>query len=594
MELPIEAVTSSSAIITQLEFDHPSLYYLEMRPKEMGRTTIMCKTDDKVVEILPSEFSVGCSIHEYGGRALEVSNGRIFFVSSNNNPGIYEIINGEPKLIFHHDSMRFGDLRFDKKRNQLFAVCETHNTHVSNNLVRINIEQQSITTIAENSDFVSSITLHNDQIAWVEWDHPHMQWDESRVHTSQLDQFGNLVCIQSVCACPKTSASSPRFSQEGKLYFMWDRSGYWNLYEAGKLEAPLFKFDADFAEPIWQVGECSYEIVDDTAIMIGTQNGENILASTHLETPKLQLHPLPYNTLSKLTVCNGCISLIAGSSQSLPQLIHLELPLDSKPPLMLPPALFSNITTPKAITQKNRFNNHIYSFFYKPAGIEKPPLIVKCHSGPTSRCSPLLNLQTQFFTSRGFAFLETNFSGSTGYGRQYRERLNYKWGELDVTDCIDATSNLIDNNTVDPNNIFIMGSSSGGLTALSALSRCTLFKAGIILYGVTDLIELTKETHKFEQYYLESLIGPYPNQKDLYIERSPSSHFEQISSSLLIFQGLKDKVVSPTQATNLHNIFKHSSELIEFENEGHGFKQADSKTIVLEKTLSFIKSLLRQ
>ena len=577
-----QSVTSSGVNITQVQSDQ-HLYFSESRPSEKGRTTLIRYSEKGCEEILSQDYSIGSRIHVYGGRSFEVAKGRIFFINSDDQ-AIYELKEGCEK-VYGEDGAKFGDLRFDGRH--LYALCEKGD---DNQIVKIDTKEKSLETIASGSHFYASLTLspNGKELAWVEWDHPHMPWDESRINSTK----------GSICATDQTSATDPLYLRDGSLMIQWDATGYWNPYFASDLSHPIIEQPADFASPLWQFGSHQYCEVGNHIAFLSTDHGLDYITLYDKEEMTYERLELPFNVITHLAPFDNQLALVAGSATQFLTLVLLN-PLTGEykeikqtQSIDLDPQTFA-IAEP--ITLLNRYKQEVHSFFYPPnPPVENPPLIVKCHSGPTSRVTPLLNLAIQYYTSRGFAFLETNYGGSTGYGRAYRNRLLGQWGEVDVTDTLDVVTHLINDEVVDPDNIFITGSSSGGLTALLALAHSDLFKASTLLYAVTDLIALCEHTHKFEKHYLDSLIGPYPQVKKLYHSRNPIAHLDKISTPTLIFQGLKDKVVDPSQATQLDEKLGHLSTLHTYAEEGHSFKRSETKKEVLENSLKFYNQCLNR
>lgn len=594
MPLSAETVCSSSKTIAYLQADD-ALYFLETRPAEKGRGALMKYDGTHFTDCLPPTYSMRSRVHEYGGRPFEAHGGRIFFVNGSDQ-GIYEIANGEVSLIYSEKGAAFGDLRYDPLHNCLFTLYEREDH--TNTIASICLEAKTLHIVARGAHFYASIALTPDhqELAWVEWDHPHMPWDESRVVKSAIESADKLGKVIEVCSQQESSAQSPHYLLDGKLAYLWDRDNFWNLYQEG---TPLTSYPADFAEPLWQFGLSRVaNLTPSSLALVGTEKGRDLLALFDLENHKLEKVNLDWDVISSIAGLNGKIYLIGASSTTFSSLAAYDM--ESQKLEIIYQTQKGNfgsekLSTPEAIECTNRHGESIYGFLYMPAQPinSPPPLIVKCHSGPTSRVTPQLNLAIQFFTTRGYAFLEVNYGGSTGYGRAFRNRLRGRWGELDVTDTIDAVTSLVQKELIDERQIYITGSSSGGLTALLAAAQSRLFSKCSVMYAVTDLIGMSEETHKFELHYLDSLIAPYPEGKALYFERSPLNQLENYHCPTLIFQGLQDRVVSPSQAKGLQEALlkRHvEAKLITFEEEGHSFRQAESKIKVLNESLSFYQS----
>ncbi|MCF7806401.1 MAG: prolyl oligopeptidase family serine peptidase, partial [Simkaniaceae bacterium] len=509
-----DEAASNLSSISGLQSTSSHLYFTETRPNEGGRTTLLSYDGQSIVECLSSTFSIRSRVHEYGGRAFCVHDDHIFFVNQSDQ-GIYELSKEGPELIYHRKDCRFGDPVYDPLRENLYALLEEHtpNQDVRNSIAKIDLKTKTLTKVAESADFYSSITLRPDgeELTWVEWNHPHMPWDTSSVSRATLDPQGAFLSISLVCSLSHTSAQDPIYLDNRSLIFMWDKTGFWNPYHTDYLEAPIIRTEADFAQTPWNFGVTRTCILENQLFAVGTEKGCDFLAKIDIKTNTLYRYDLPFNLITHITAYQNQIALIASTETEASSLILLNPTAPSEHQIIhstlktsIDPSYFS---LPESIELTNRHREQIYGFLYLPHQVTKelPFLIVKCHSGPTSHVSPSLNLQTQFYTTHGYAVFEINYGGSTGYGKAYRDRLENRWGELDVEDVIDGVTYLIENKRVDPKRIAIMGSSSGGLTALLSAARSPLFSHCIVLYPVADPIKLIQDTHKFEKHYTDHL-----------------------------------------------------------------------------------------
>ncbi|MFM7887700.1 MAG: S9 family peptidase, partial [Pseudanabaena sp.] len=407
-----------------------------------------------------------------------------------------------------------------------------------------------------------------DQLAWISWNHPYMPWDGTELWVADLveTEVGVLAIqnLQLVAGGEQESIFQPRWSADGNLYFVSDRTGWWNLYRTSRDKLaiqPLAPMEAEFGLPQWVFGMSTYDFTNNGKILCSyTQQGKSHLAlidPLNLESGLKEID-LPFTYISGIQ-CEGDRAVFHGGSATEPTAIVL-LDITSETwqkvriasELQLDPDYIS-VAQPVEFPTANGKTAH--GLFYPPKNKdfqgepnEKPPLLVKSHGGPTASTSGSLSLGIQYWTSRGFAVLDVNYGGSTGYGREYRDRLKGNWGIVDVDDCANGAKFLADKGLVDGDRLAISGGSAGGYTTLCALTFRDDFKAGASHYGICDLEALATDTHKFESRYLDSLIGKYPEQKDLYIQRSPIHFTDKLSCAIAFFQGLEDKVVPPNQA----------------------------------------------
>jgi dipeptidyl aminopeptidase/acylaminoacyl peptidase len=471
----------------------------------------------------------------------------------------------------------------------------------TNSLVSISLNNgEDVQVLASGYDFYSSPRLSPDrsQLAWISWNHPNMPWDGTQLWVAPINPDGSLSEAECVAGGADKSIFQPEWSPDGVLYFVSDRSGWWNLYRwlppmpeggLGGVE-PLCPMDAEFGLPQWVFGMSTYGFESANRIICTyTKKGSWQLASLDLQTKQLDVIETPYTDISSLQVASGRAVFIAGSATEPTAIVQIDLAtqqievLRQSSQLKIEPGYLS---TPQEIPFPTENGLIAYAFFYPPQNQdytppkgEKPPLLVKSHGGPTASVSSTFNLKIQYWTSRGFGFLDVNYGGSTGYGREYRQRLNQQWGIVDVDDCANAAKYLAEQGLVDSERLAITGGSAGGYTTLCALTFRDVFKAGASHYGVSDLEALATDTHKFESRYLDGLIGPYPERKDLYEARSPIHFTDQLSCPAIFFQGLEDKIVPPNQAEMMVAALKAKGlpvAYVAFEGEQHGFRRAEN------------------
>ncbi|HEY9890676.1 MAG TPA: S9 family peptidase [Candidatus Sericytochromatia bacterium] len=643
---PITAdlIVAGTIGLGQIVLDNNDVYWIEGRPSEAGRSVIVQRTPDgKTTDITPSPFNVRTRIHEYGGGAFTVKDGIVYF-SNFADQRIYKGAGtagakvstpplGEFQPLTPEGARRYADAVVDLKRNRLICVCEDHSDPTRepvNTLVSINLKDgEDIQILASGSDFYASPRLSPDhsQLAWISWNHPNMPWDGTELWVAQIDQNGTLTQAEWIAGGVEESIFQPEWSPDGVLYFVSDRTNWWNLYRwlppsspevrggarveevsltppltrgTGGVE-PLYPMEAEFGLPQWVFGMSTYGFESATRIICTyTQNGLWHLASLNLETKQLEVIETPYTDISGLQVANGRAVFLAGSAIEPTAIVQMDLATRQMEVLRRSSELkidTAYLSTPQSIAFPTENNLIAYAFFYPPQNQDytaqtgvKPPLLVKSHGGPTASASSTFNLKIQYWTSRGFAFLDVNYGGSTGYGREYRQRLNNQWGIVDVDDCANGAKYLGEGGLVDNERLAITGGSAGGYTTLCALTFRNVFKAGASYYGVSDLEALATDTHKFESRYLDGLIGAYPERKDLYEMRSPIHFTDQLACPVIFFQGLEDKIVPPNQAEMMVKALKAKGlpvSYVAFEGEQHGFRRAENIKRALDAEFYF-------
>ena len=456
----------------------------------------------------------------------------------------------------------------------------------------------------EGSDFVAFPRSSPDgrRLAWVTWNHPDMPWDTTTLYVATLSDSG-LSDITAVTHGVEESVLEPRWDADGTLYFVSDRSNWWNLYRySGKQATPVFTFEAEISGPPWVLGQSNYALDGrGRAVVKYTVTARDKLGVLDLGSGKLTPLDLPFTGLSSIQLTSPDTAVaIAASSTEEAALVSIDLSNGGYRVLRAPGSLRLEepfIALAEAIEFPTAGGVTAHAFYYPPtnpdfAGLpgELPPLIVKVHGGPTSHSKPELAMATQYWTSRGFALLDVNHGGSTGFGRSYRNRLRNNWGVVDVTDVVTATQYLIGLGRVDGNRAAIRGGSAGGFTVLAALAFHDVFKAGANYYGVSDLEALAQDTHKFESRYLDRLVAPLPSGRAIYEARAPIRHLENFKAALITFQGSEDKVVPPSQSRAIVAALKAKGvpvAYVEFEGEQHGFRKAENIVRSLESELAF-------
>lgn len=606
---PITAdrVVGSAVRFGQIALDGPDIYWSEMRPAEGGRHAVLRWRAGAMEEILSASFSARTRVHEYGGGAFLIHAGVLYF-SNDRDELFYRLAPGAiPQPITSGAGKRYAGGVFDPRRREIVCVCEDHGAdgEPSNTILSIDPDgRRDARVLAAGEDFYASPCLSPDgrRMAWLSWNHPDMPWDGTRLWLAERGPDGRLVNSRCIAGSREESVFQPLFSPDGVLYFVTDRSNWWNLYRLcdGRIEA-LAPMEAEFGLPQWIFGLSTYAF-DSAQRLICTYHraGSWRLAVLDTATRRLEEIGTPYGDISSVAAGEGK-AIFVGSSPAQPAaVVRLDLVTRqcevlcrstedvAEPGYLSVPQDVSFSTTRGATTHALYYppTNHD---FEAPAD-EKPPLLVVSHGGPTSAASRALNLRTQFWTSRGFAVLDVNYRGSTGYGRAYRRQLDGQWGRIDVEDCIAGACYLVARGQADVERLVIRGSSAGGYTTLCALTFHRTFRAGAVYYGVSDLEALARDTHKFEAHYLERLIGPYPKDKKLYRERSPIHYADKLSCPVIFFQGLDDKVVPPDQTEKMADALRARGipvAYVPFEGETHGFRRAENIRRALEAEFYF-------
>lgn len=617
-----QAIVAESVGLDQVAIDGNDIYWVEARASEQGRCVLVRHRDGTNEDVTPPPWNVRTRVHEYGGGAYLVRGGEGYFCNLSDQALYYfDAAPGPlqkapvPVAVSHaaNSTLRYADADFDGRRNRLVAVCEDHtemSMEATNKLVAIGVDSQDADQIlVEGHDFFASPRLSPDktQLAWLSWDHPDMPWDGTLLWLATINADGLLGEPQLIAGSRRESIFQPAWSPAGVLHFVSDRSGWWNLYrlDAHGVQA-LCPMAAEFGRAQWNFGMATYGFLPNGDLLCSyAQNGRWRLARIDRITLALTALPVPFETISDLKTGNGFAVFIGGAPDTANCIVHLDL--DSTLCTVLRRATSIDvdpeyISIPSAIEFPSANGRNAHAFFYAPrnrdftvAPDERAPLMVLNHGGPTSTANPTLNLMIQFWTSRGFAVVDVNYGGSTGYGRAYRERLTGQWGIVDVEDAIAAAQFLVARGDADAARLIIRGSSAGGYTTLAALTFHDYFTAGASYYGVSDLEALARDCHKFESRYLDHLIGPYPTEQATYRERSPIHHVEGLAAPLILFQGLDDKVVPPNQSQAMFDALNDKKlpvALITFAGEQHGFRRAQNIRYALEAELTFYANVL--
>jgi dipeptidyl aminopeptidase/acylaminoacyl peptidase len=611
-------LTSSGIGFSELRFSKGNVYWLESRPEEAGRVAIVrSRTDSQTEDAIPSGFNVRTRAHEYGGGAYCLHDSTIFF-SNYKDQRLYRIekngaaqpITFEPPL---PASVRYSDGRVTPDGNTLICVRERHEggREAINEIVAIPTDGRApARIILAGYDFYSFPRISGDgkKLAWTCWRHPQMPWDGSELWVGDLGPNGSVSNSKRIAGSTAESVFQPEWAPDGALYFISDRTGWWNLYAVREDSIqPVFDVNAEIGIPQWVFGQTRYAFLSDgrVACIVGENAFEHIVV-VDTRTQRHQRLLLPYSAIVSIDSDETDTLFVAGASTSTAlevsavdvrsnKLRVLKRSLD----VAIDPGY---IAEPEAIEFPTANGKSAFGLFYAPKNKDfsapadtRPPIIVISHGGPTSATTAALRLSVQYWTSRGIAVVDVNYGGSTGYGRAYRERLKGNWGIVDVEDCVNAARYLEERGDVDGKRMTIRGGSAGGYTTLCALTFHDVFAAGTSYYGVADLETLAQDTHKFESRYLDSLVGPYPQSADTYKQRSPVHFADRLSCPVILLQGLEDKVVPPSQAEVMITALRAKGlpfAYVVFPTEAHGFREAGSIQRSIEAELYFYSRIL--
>ncbi len=609
------AVAAQGTRLSHVAIDGDDIYWLEGRPHEGGRNVLVRRrADGRLEDATPSDFNVRTRVHEYGGGAHVIANG-VVYASNFADQRIYRInTSGDdavPAPITSPGHWFYADATLDLARRRLISVREDHSDpgrEPLNTLVSIPIDgaESAGDILASGFDFYSTPRLSPDarQLSWLAWRHPQMPWDGTELWLADIADAGWLVNQKCVAGGSSESIYQPGWMPDGRLYFVSDRDGQWTLYRVGD-SSPIpagVPEGAEFGRPQWLFGTASWVPAGDRRMVVSyTRSGRWHLALLDIGTGALSALAEDLEPREWLAATATHAVLVAGSTTTPDAVVRVDLStghaetLESSSTATFPPTL---ISVPDSVEFPSTDGGTTHAFYYPPRNSEdeapadeRPPLILISHGGPTTATSATLDLRVQFWTSRGFAVADVNYGGSSGFGRAYRQRLNGQWGILDVADMVAAARFLVAAGKADPNRLAIRGGSAGGYTTLAALTfHPDVFKAGASYYGISDIEVLAQDTHKFESRYLDTLIGAYPAAKDVYHARSPIHFVDRLACSLILFQGLEDKVVPPNQSEMMAAAVRAKGlpvAYLAFEGEQHGFRKAATIVRSLEAELYF-------
>ncbi len=607
--LTAQRIAAGAKPLAAPQVDAGDVYWLEGLAAEGGRVAVVRGGAGGAGTIVtPAPFNVRSRVHEYGGGAFVVEGGAIFFSNFADNLVYVQRGDAAPVALSADSRQRHADFVLDAARRRLIAVREDHTAagrEASNTIATIALDAPGESRVlASGSDFYAAPRLSPDgrQLAWLAWNHPRMPWEGTELWLADIEAAGGLANARRVAGGAGEALCQPRWSPRGELFVVSDRSGWWNLYRlAGDALEAVCPMRAEFGQPMWVFGQSNYVFTaDDEIVAAAIENANCRLLRLRLGAGTAEPIATPFNDIDDLAAGNGCVLAIAASASVAAQLVRIDLASGAYEVLArsssdVPDA--ASLSAAEAIEYPSANGRTAHAFFYPPrnpdfvapAG-ELPPLLVCSHGGPTSMSRGSLRLDYQFWTSRGFAVLDVNYGGSTGFGSAYRDLLQGQWGVVDVEDCVSGARHLAAQRRVDANRMAIRGGSAGGFTTLSALAFHDVFKAGASYYGVSDLAGLDADTHKFESHYTAWLVGAPPERDRLYAERSPALHADRIRCPVIFFQGSDDKVVVPAQSQQMAAALQANGvpvAYLEFEGEGHGFRRKENMQRALEAEASF-------
>ncbi len=614
--ITLDMLVTQSITLSDLLLDGTDLYWLEGRPAEAGRFALVRLDGNGVVgDVLPVGFNVRTRVHEYGGRAYAAWRRTIYF-SNFGDQRVYRADGRrEPRPLTPEQPLRFADFSVDPARRRLICVREDHRDEGEepiNALVAIDMDGDETggQVLVSGADFYAwpRLSPDGDRLCWISWNHPNMPWDGSTLWMASIREDGTVGQPKRVAGGADESIFQPEWSADGLLYFVSDRTGWWNLYRymEGHGE-PLCPLEAEFGRPQWTFGGGTYTF-ESPDYIVGTyaEEGAWHLFRLHTTTGERTNLDLPFTQLAMpLVTFDNQVIVLAASPVEAPAIVRIDTARREYQTIIRSSAVDVDpeyLSRPRRMRFPTDNGHHSHAHFYPPSNKlfagpegERPPLIVFSHGGPSSAANDSLKYSVQFWTSRGFAVVDVDYGGSTGYGRAYRERLLGQWGVVDVNDCVSAARYLVEKGYVDENRLIIRGGSAGGYTTLCALTFHDVFRAGASYFGIGDLEALARTTHKFESRYLDRLVGPYPEAADLYRRRSPIHAVDRLHCPAIFFQGLEDRVVTPDQSREMANALAGKGlpvASIEFSDEGHGFRKAENIKAALGAELYFYGRVL--
>ena len=605
-----EMLVGGAVRLGEIVTDGDDVWWAESRPDEGGRTVIVRNGKDQT----DKKTNVRTLVHEYGGSAWWVRNGTLVY-SQYLDQRLYRRDKSGDSIPLTPESetqqsYRYADGRITNNEDWYVCVREIHTSsdeEPSNEIVAVPLDgSQQIRVLVSGPDFVSSprVSKEGNQIAWVQWNHPNMPWDDTQLCIASLEEM--VLSNQKVTKSKAESFFQPEWDDQGNLHVVSDRNNWWNLFRVDQSTneidlTSLTNIEAEIGLPQWVFGQSRYAFVGDEIWFVYREAGIDKLAtlSSNGQFEQIKIDATEIESVTNYQ--DGIVATVSSwKAESSVMFINSEevRPLSKTRDLDIGESWFP---VPETFTYQTSGSEKAHALFYSPTNPEyeiheneNPPLIVLAHGGPTGSARRQLQLSIAYWTSRGFGVADVDYRGSTGYGRLYRNSLRNSWGLADVEDCVAVAKHLVAQKKVDKNRLAIKGGSAGGFTVLAALTFHDTFTAGASRYGIADLAILAKDTHKFESRYLDRLVGKWPEDEEIYKQRSPIHHIEQLSTPMVILQGSEDPIVPPNQAHLMAKKLKENDiphALIEFSDEGHGFRKAPNITKAIESELAFFAQI---
>lgn len=601
--------------------DGETLYWSELRPEAGPRAVIVrCDAAGSVTDVNPEPYSARSRVHEYGGGEFAVGNGRVVFVNGSDQD-LYLIDNAAPARLTEAPDWRFADMVFAPDGQRILAVGERHEPgpgHAApqNAIVSVATDAAGIAVpdlVLAGRDFYASPRISADgrRLAWLAWDLPHMPWTAAELWVADLDATGAVARPRHIAGGGGTGAFQPEWLEDGRLAFVADHEGWGNLhvFDGDEVSLVLVR-EAEFARPLWNFGMTSFADLGGNRLAATCWSGGRLeVALVEIDSGSWTPLDTGLTRLDNIAGSGDRIAIIGGDDLTAPGVMMIEQ--EGRITARIAGGDAPLAADHVSVARPMRFagaggDTERFALFYPPCNAAfrappdtAPPMVVSAHGGPTAMAKRGLDLEKQYWTSRGFAYLDVDYGGSFGYGRAYREALDGEWGRLDTADTLAAVGEALDLGLADPARIVATGSSAGGLTVLNALAASKLFAAGASLYGVADLAGLAAETHKFEAGYIFSLLGVDPDDADglkrVCDERSPLARSDQISAPMIFLQGLDDAVVPPNQSESMAASLRTRGvpvAFITYEGEGHGFRNPDTVVSALQSSHAFFSRIL--